>query len=263
VTFEARESSGYNGQPVELYLFVSGPQKWCYTSGDAEVVFAGDHYAPASISRGEIDMNGEDDQGSVEVELPRSSVVAEMFIPDLPVYPVYLAIRRYHLGDDEYQVFWTGEIASCAFKGSIATLSGLPISRALRRQVPSVTFQSQCNWPFFSVRCGLNKENHTQVATVAAISGDYISSEAFGEHPSGYFRSGWVEDVNGETHWITDHVNSTLTLMTPFRALRVGDIVNAYPGCNRTMAACRGLNNEANFCGFEFLPSKNPFVTGM
>jgi uncharacterized phage protein (TIGR02218 family) len=263
MTFDARESSGYSGQPVELYLFVCGSQKWCYTSGDAEAVYAGDHYVPDPISRGSIDMNGEDEQGNVTLELARTNAVAEMFIADLPVNPVYLMIRRYHRGDDEYQVFWTGEVVSCAFKGSKATLTGLPVSRVLRRQIPGPTFQAQCNWALFSERCGLSKANFMHLATISAISGIYITATAFGTHSSGYFRSGWVEDASGETHWITEHVMSTLTLMTPFRSLRVGSVVSVYPGCDRTMVACQAFGNRDNFCGFEFLPSKNPFVTGM
>lgn len=263
MTFDARESSGYSGQPVELYLFVCGSQKWCYTSGDTEVLYAGDHYVPDPISRGEIDMNGEDEQGNIELELVRTNPVAQMFIPDLPVNAVYLMVRRYHRGDDEYQVFWTGEISSCAFKGSTVTLAGLPVSRALRRQVPGLTFQGQCNWALFSERCGLHKTDFQVAATINAIAGVYIGAVAFAAHPSGYFRSGWIEDANGETHWITDHVGSTLTLMTPFRALSVGDTVYAYPGCDRTIAACKAYGNQARFCGFPFLPTKNPFVTGM
>jgi uncharacterized phage protein (TIGR02218 family) len=263
VVFDTRESSAHDGQPVELYLFTCGALKWCYTSGDAEVIYLGDHYLPESIARGPIDMNGEDEQGNIEVRLVRTNAIAAMFIPDLPTHTIYLAVFRYHRGDDEYQVFWTGEISSCSFKGSKVTLVGLPISRALRKQIPGVTFQAQCNWALFSGPCGLSKATYQVAATINAISGLYIGATAFGAHASGYFRSGWVETLSGETHWITDHVGSTLTLMTPFRSIVVGDIVYAYPGCDRTIAACKVYGNLLNYCGFPFLPTKNPFVSGM
>lgn len=263
MTFNERESSTYGGQPVEIYLFTCGTQVWCYTSGDVTVNHEDRQYVPTTISRGSVDMNGEDEQGGIEVTMVRSNQVAALFIADLPVHPVYLMVQRFHRGDDEYQAFWTGEIASCEFKGSTATLTGLPVSRALRRQVPGLTYQGQCNWALFSGCCGLSKASFMTTAVISYVDGITINSPAFGDHMSGYFRSGWVETPAGETHWITAHEGGVLTLLTPFRALHIGDTVYAWPGCDRTIEACKVFENLTHYCGFPFLPTKNPFTMGM
>jgi hypothetical protein len=51
--------------------------------------------------------------------------------------------------------------------------------------------------------------------------------------------------------------------LTPFRSLQPGDTVYAYPGCDRTLAACTAFGNTIHFCGFPFIPTKNPFVVGI
>ena len=263
MTYDERESSTHDGQPVELYLFSCGPQVWAYTSADLTVNHSDQQYVPETISRGSIDLNGEDEQGNLEITVTRTNPIAELFIADLPIHPVYLMIQRYHRGDAEFVVFWTGEISACEFKGSKATLTGLPISRALRRTIPGLTYQGQCNWALFSGQCGLVKAGYLCTATISYVEGVIIISPDFGAHASGYFRSGWVEKADGETHWITAHEGGVLTLMTPFRSLHIGDTVYAYPGCDRTLAACKAFDNLTHFCGFPFIPTKNPFVVGI
>ena len=40
----------------------------------------------------------------------------------------------------------------------------------------------------------------------------------------------------------------------------VGDTIYLYPGCDRTLATCTAkFGNSANFGGFPFIPTKNPF----
>ena len=267
MTFDTREQSTYGGAPVELYEFTCGVLSWRYTSADVSslpAVIGGDlPFVPAVISRGDIDQSDEDSQGSLEITVLRTCPVAQLFLPDLPAAPVKLTLWRMHRGDTDVIQSWAGEIAAVQFAGSTAKLTGIPVSRTLRRQVPGTTFQSQCNWVLFSPQCALAKASYKVVGTLTAVSGQTITAAAFGAHPDGYFNGGWVESLSGETHWIVQHVGNVLTLMTPFVAAAVGWTINAYPGCNRTIAACAAFGNLQHHCGFSFTPSNNPFVGGI
>lgn len=263
MTYDAREKSGYGGAPVELYRFICGARTWAYTSADVAQSHLGLSFVPEAIARGEIDASDEDSQGVLEITVPRTNEVAALFLPDLPPSPVLLEIYRLHRGDAEVVLFWSGEIGSAEFAGSRVRLAGAPVSRVLRKQLPPNSFQAQCNWALFSTQCGLDRFAYRQAATITAISGYTITAAAFGTHPDGYFRAGWVEIASGEKHWVTEHVGSVLTLMTPFRSLVVGDAVDAYPGCDRTIAACKAYSNLARYLGFPFVPTKNPFTTGV
>lgn len=263
MTFDAKERSRTGGAPVELYRFACGTGVWTQTSGDAEQVFQNETYQRETIVRGEIDQDGEDEQGQLELTLARTNPVAGLFIADLPVRPVTVQAFRLHRGDPEVLCFFSGEVASAEFAGSRVKLACLPASAAFRRRIPSNTFQGQCNWALYSGPCGLNKESYRVTAQVSAIEGLTIQSSAFGSYSSGYFTAGWVESESGETHWVTAHAGGTLTLMTPFRELRLGDRVYAFPGCDRTIAACKVFGNLAHFCGFPFIPTKNPFEVGI
>lgn len=263
MTYDAREKSGHDAAPVELFRFICGAHSWCMTSADQAQSYLGLTFAPEAIERGEIDESDEDAQGSLELTVPRTSPVAALFIADLPPAPVVLEVYRMHRGDAEVLLLWAGEIASAEFTGSQATLTGIPVGRVLRRALPPFTFQAQCNWALFSPGCGLDRNAYRQAATVSAVSGFTVTASAFGTHPDGYFRSGWLEDAAGEKHWITNHVGSVVTLQTPFRSLAVGDAVSAYPGCDRTITACVAFANVGRFLGFPYLPPKNPFETGV
>lgn len=263
MTFDAKEKSVYDGAPVEIYRFVCGGSVWTWTSGDTTQVYQGATYEPETIERGEIDQNGEDEQGQLELTVARTNPVADLFIADLPVRPVMLEAFRLHRGDAEVVRFFSGEVASAEFQGSRVKLVCLPASQAFRRRIPGNTFQTQCNWAHYSPACGVNKDLHRVTGTVTAIAGVTIQAAAFATQPNGYFTAGWVETAAGETHWVTAHAGAVLTLMTPFRELQIGDTVHAFRGCDRTITACKAFNNLARYAGFPFVPTRNPFDVGV
>lgn len=263
MSYDTRETSTYGGAPVEVYRFACGGQAWGLTSGDTGYTISGQDYVPAPIARGEIDASDEDAQGALEITLPRDHDIALLFVPGLPPHPVTLELFRFHRGDAEIIRPWSGEIVAVRFEGSVAHLTGLPVSRTLKRRIPCNTCQAQCNWALFSPECGLSKGAFAWPATLSAVSGSTITSPAFGAKPNGYFQAGWVENADGERHWITQHVGNVLTLFTPFRSIAAGAAVTAFPGCDRTIAACKSYGNLIHFNGYPFLPSKNVFVTGV
>jgi hypothetical protein len=44
------------------------------------------------------------------------------------------------------------------------------------------------------------------------------------------------------------------------QGLAAGTTVTLFPGCDHTLATCSGkFSNTANYGGFPFMPTKNPF----
>jgi hypothetical protein len=263
VTFAARETGVYTGAPLEVYLFTMGTLEWCYTRNDTAILLAGKNYQPETIDRGEIDLSGEDEQGSLELTLPRKNPLVVMFVPDLPIRPLMLTVYTGHQGEAEWRVLWTGEIASCEVKGSVATLTGLPISRVMRKMIPSNTFSGPCNWEWGSVGCGIDRETYRGMATVVLAEGLTVTAALFGAHPDGYYTGGWLEAADGEVHWITHHAAGVVTLMTPFRDLRNGQLISAFPGCQHTIAACKSFGNLVHYLGCPWTPTRNCFLVGI
>jgi uncharacterized phage protein (TIGR02218 family) len=263
MTVDARERSVCDGAPLELYEIVHGSTAWRYTSADTAVVYDGHTYTPATITRGEVAMTVEDDQGQLEITVPRTHPVAALYIPGLPLHPVTLTVYAGHQDEAEWVIAWSGEFLSCAFKGSAATLTALPVSRLLRRLVPATTYQAGCNWHLYSAQCGLDRADYVVEATLTSVSGATIEADAFDTFDDRYFRLGEIVGPDGDARWVEEHLGRVITLQAPLASLAVGDVVHAYPGCTRTRAACQAFDNYEHFLGFAFVPNKNPFVSGV
>jgi uncharacterized phage protein (TIGR02218 family) len=268
VTYDAKETSRHEGSPVELYRFTRGSTIYLYTSADTEQTDGSEVYTPTVISRNEIRQSQEDHSGNIEVRVPRDNAVAALFIAYVPSSSVGLTIRRYHRLDDdeEWIIAFIGEVLSTKYDAEASewVLTCGPVSEAFRRTIPIYLYQPQCNNALYSDACGVSKEAFKVTGTVSAIDGDTITSTAFGAFADGYFNAGYVQ--HGEdTRFIIDHVGNVLTLMNPFTDLDVSDSVDAYPGCDRTEAACGPLkfNNLENHLGFSRIPLKNPFDTSV
>ncbi len=269
MSYDAKEKSQYGGSPVELYKFVYGSNTSYFTSADKDQSYASHTYLHDVITRGEIDASDEDQQGMLEVTVPRTNAIADLFIPNMPIYPVTLTIYRFHRGDSEVVQLWMGEVASIAFTGSTVKLSCQPVGNVLRRNIPSTTYQAQCNWSLYSTQCGISKTSFAEVATVATVAAAVLTLTISSDRASGYFTNGFVVSSWNERVWVLAHTrlsssSAQLTLMTPFSAISAGAVVTVYAGCDRTLADCKNkFSNLPKFLGFPFIPTKNPFVTGI
>ena len=268
MSYDAKEKSQYGGSPVELYKFQIGSTLSYFTSADKDQTYASNTYLHDVITRSEIDASDEDQQGMLEVTVPRTNAIADVFVPNMPIYPVQLTIYRFHRGDAEVLQLWMGEVSGVSFSGSTVKLSCQPVGNVLRRQIPSTTYGAQCNWSLYSSQCGITASAYSDTGNVATVAGAVLTV-TMGDHPSGYFNNGFVLSAWGERTWILSHTrlsssSAQLTLMVPFSAIYAGAAVTVYAGCDRTTTDCKNkFNNLVKFLGFPYLPTKNPFVTGV
>ncbi|HKQ57529.1 MAG TPA: DUF2163 domain-containing protein [Candidatus Eisenbacteria bacterium] len=261
MTFDDREQSVHEGEPVECYRFAVGTTVYRWTSADADVTLSTGTYTPAVISRGSLVQSQEDSTDSLEVMVPRYNPIATLFMPYVPGSKVLLTVYRAHRGEEsEARPLFLGEVASVVVKDNEATLTCTPLVEALGRPVPSISYQPLCNWPLYGAGCGVNAADFRDAAVVGSVSGVTVVSSTFAAKPDGWYTNGWMEDPDGEVRFITAHVGNTITLMSPYPDLTAGDTVHVLAGCDRTEATCVAkFNNFVNFMGFPRLPDRNPF----
>lgn len=262
MSYDALEVSQYSGKPVELYRFTRGSTVWRFTDCDEPQTLSGEEYVSELVSRDEIDQSIEDWAGSINIMVPQDNPVATMFIPYLPIEPVGVTVYRRHRSDDETVPIFIGKIASAAFENGEAKLTAMPVGEALRRIVPSLTYQVPCNHALYSAGCGINKELFKETGPITAVSGDTIKCAAFASRANGWFTTGFAKLSNGDVRFIVAHTGDTITLMSPFPGAVVGDTITAYAGCNRTETTCETkFGNLVNHLGFARIPTINPYNT--
>lgn len=262
MSYAARETSTYSGEPFELYLFQSGADSWCLTSGDKARVYNGKTYTPETMERTEIDQNQEAKSGEITVTLPRTHELASRFVSYIPTSPVSLVIFRGHDGEAEVVPNFTGRVAKAEFT-DVCKLTVSSEADLLRKRVPCQRYQNQCNWVLFGAGCGVEKVNFCVNGTVASVNGDLVTSPVFAAKPSGWLAAGYFE-CGFDFRMILSHTGDTIRLIAGISGLKAGDTFSAYAGCDRTGATCKSkFDNLARFRGFDKIPWKNPFDGGL
>lgn len=260
MTYTTYEQSVADGQPVELYRFAQGINRWLYTSGQAPVDYLSETYQPLTLARGAIEQANEIHRNGIEITLPRDCPVAALFIAAPPEGIVSVTIYRKHLGDTEFITYWKGRVTAARFSGSVVQLKCEPIATSLKRVGLRARYQLLCRHVLYSASCGALRESYRVDGTVASVSGTQLTVAAAAGQANGYFVAGMLSSAAG-LRMITAHAGSSLTLAAPLISLKVGDAVSLFAGCDHTTAQCAGrFNNLDNFGGFPFIPVKNPFA---
>jgi uncharacterized phage protein (TIGR02218 family) len=262
MTYAIYEASAQDGQPVELYRFALGVEKWTFTSGQDKVVYQYEAYEPATIRRSGIEQGNEINRAGLDITLSRDSALASLFIASPPEGVVSVTIYRYHVTDtdNEVVVLWKGRVGGARLSGSELMLRCEPVATSLKRPGLRARYQLLCGHVLYSAGCGALKESFRVDGTVAAVSGAAVQVAAAASKPSGYFVAGMLQTDVG-ARMIVGHAGANLDLIAPLPGLAVGQDVRLYAGCDRSTSTCLNrFNNLANFGGFPYIPQKNPFA---
>ena len=111
MTFDARERSNFSGEPFELFRWSMGATTWLQAMRTPRLL-QGQIYAPAAVSRTEVDQNGETSSGNVTVTLDLDNPVAQLFREGPPSTPVSLIVTCGHDEETETACVFTGRIMS-------------------------------------------------------------------------------------------------------------------------------------------------------
>ena len=180
MTYDARERSRNDGQPVECYRFAQGDRLWLLTTADQPVTLPTGTYQPDVLVRGELRHNQEDGSGSLEITVPRGSSVAGPFILFVPSTRISLTVYRAHRGEESAaEVKFVGTVSSVVFDGSSAKVRCAPLQAAFTRTVPRQTFHAACAWALYGPGCGVDSGAFRDSVTLATVSGITLTSSDF------------------------------------------------------------------------------------
>lgn len=269
--FDALTSSRFSGRPIELYQFAFGPSNLDirrYTDAEFPVNFDDAVWSPIPIGRSILNNNGTLDKSAMEIMMPESMDIPQMFNAYAPAQEISVAILQGEAEDLDVQFLplWFGRVLSCGKTGIEAALACEPISSAFGRVGLRRHYQYMCPHMLYGKRCKADKLLATTGRVVYAIGGRDLTLTTALTNPDRYL-GGSVEwftpagllearTVLGITESAGRH---TLRLTGVTRELPVGGAVNVILGCKHTEEACAADHaNILNYGGMNWIPKKNP-----
>lgn len=263
MTYDARETSVHDGEPVELYRFAHGLAVYTYTSAESDRTYNGETYRSEQIDRGDVELTNEQARNQLEITMRAGASVPALFVSGPPASRVSITVYRYHAGDGETVVIWKGRVGAVEWSGSQAKLVCQSNFADLKRPAIRDLYSRACRHALYSPLCTVDRDAWVDDVAVSAVSGADVTLVASGR-ASGWYAGGYVQRANGERRMVRAHSGLVLTLLSAMPGLDVGETLQAYAGCDHTTGAagCAKFSNLDNFGGFVAIPTKNPFGGG-
>lgn len=269
--FDTLESSVEASRPVEVYSFALGADTFLYTSAEDEITVGAVTYGPEAISRTAIAQGDDDSDQPLEIEVPATNVFARKYISIVPGVRATVSIFRVQRDETPsltQALYYKGVVQSVAFpdNGHRAKIAARSIESEMSRPIPRFTYQSVCNNFLYDTGCGVNPDTYKHVGEVTDVDGNTITVSGASGFSSGYFNAGYVKPAGVQDfRLILDHTGDVLTLLLPFGENIVGASADVYAGCDHLIAGhCNTrFSNVGRHAGFAWVPSKNPFNSGI
>ncbi|WP_445364388.1 phage BR0599 family protein [Microbulbifer sp. ANSA003] len=264
MTFNDREISIADGQPVRLYEFALGPQRWLYTNAQLGVVHNLQTYISCpGISDDGIRQTGEASADLLTITAPLDFTLVSLYQVYPPSIPVSITVYDKHLGEDDALVVWVGEIADVTRRRDQLNLVCAPLSSRDTTGL-RLTWGRNCPHTLYGDDCGVDKELHRVDAVLAEVTGLTLVASEFAAFSDGHFSGGFVEwfATSGtlEQRGIDSHSGINITLLGGSLDLVPGLDLRAYPGCARVISVCDEKFNNSENCGaVPGLPGISPF----
>lgn len=262
MSFDTKEISEYSGEPQELFWFMRGVTDWAYTSGALPVDKFDLTFEPlAGLSRSSIKLANERSRNQMTVTMPRDAELVKQFVGIPPQEAIWLNLYQIHLGETDYSLAWQGKIRTVEFKGNYATVILDTLLATNKKSFLRHLYQNQCNHFTFDANCTLSEEDYSHAGTIDSVDG--VTIEVTDAQATDYYSAGQIKRSNGDRRFIVTDVEAggthTLTLLTPFEDLEVGEAVTLIGGaCKHTFETCP-VDNRSNYGGYPKVPRKNPF----
>lgn len=265
MVFAFNEISNYAGRPAYIFEFVRDGVAWRYTSADRDVVFNGNTHTAAAMKCGSIRQTGEPQSDEFTISGPATLPFTAAFLALPPSERVRATVRRFHLGDTDAAVRWSGFVDRIKRVSSAqADIICKGLTATLRRAGVRLPWQRQCPHALFDSSCKVNKAAYANSAVIESLNGLAIVAAGLAAAGEGRLQGGFIEwtTPDGFRAWraITAHGTNYAELLGGTVGLDVGTTVVAYPSCPRNADGCNSLfNNLSNFGGFRHLPSRSPY----
>lgn len=272
MTFGAFETSTESSRPIELYEIVLGTQTFFYTSAEDDIVISATTYIATPISRNKLAQGPEEANRVIEIEVPGTNEFARNYISSVPSERAVVTIKRVQRSDfpgPQVITLFEGFVKSVAFgsNGRKAKIAVQPSITAASRIMPRYTYQGSCNHVVYDERCQADDTSplFRLTGTVTAVSGALVTVAGASGFPDDWFTGGSAEALGGlDARLVLDHAGDVVTLLLPFPYAILGQPIILLAGCAHDINTCKiKFANVINYGGFAFVPTKNPFATGI
>lgn len=267
MTFEARELSVELGAPILLVTFSLGAKVWRFADADQDLTHAGQGFtAPrGGLALSRIQDSPEVRKNDLTLTVARDFPIAELWRVSPPTETVAVILQEIHQDETDDATAWLGHVGNLAWDAErgTAVLTLTPGSMAARSNGLRRLWQKGCPHVLYGPLCQLAKAAHQVAVTLTVNSGNALAGAGFAA--GGKFAGGFIEwtDADGITdrRFITDHTpgSSAVTILGQAPTLAVGTTVQAFEGCDHTLARCDELGNVDHYGGIPYFLGKNPF----
>lgn len=243
----------------ELYKFTLGSTVWCFTSGDRQESYDGRNYVPIAISRSSIEYKNDMSKDVLEITIDRKNDFAKKCLDD-EIY-AKVKLELFVKEDNQFNVYWNGRLSIVKTNKGVITLVFESNMSDLRRVGGRRKAQRTCDHALYGSRCRVNKDNFFISGIISSITSSGLVISECASKPNAYFSGGQVLFSDGISVYISQHIGANINLMRGKKSAKIGDSVNVYAGCDKSVSSCKTkFNNLNNFGGFPYMPTKNPFV---
>lgn len=255
-------------QEVELYEFTSNSAQFFLTPHEVDVDLDGNLYRSVPMARNDLALGAEAAKSALELRLPPNGDLVRHLLASSITGEVTSVTLRIGLGDTSVDYWsmsgtrWIGRVQNVEIHTDAAVIRCESAQVSLKRIGLRRLYSRKCSHVLYSAACGASPVSAS--ATVSDFTGSII--ELDGGVPgdvSGGLAGGWLQTPEGARHMIVSESAGGVELLYPV-AIAPGTDVLLTVGCDHTTATCEArFNNLDNYGGFPFIPSKNPFATGV
>lgn len=273
MSFDSNENSLESGSPVELYAISLGSDTFNFTSAEEETVVGVTTYDPIEVSRSEVSVSTEERTQTINFTMPYDHPFIQKYVNVVPGQRATLTILRQHRYDTPTPgtiTVFKGIVRSVAFTKNtqVATVAVMPLTGALGRSMPRFTYQGVCANVLFDTDCKVDAGTFEHVGNASVVNADLVTVDGLLAAKGANWAEGGYLQLVGGADWrlILSQSGDIVRLLLPFpsNASVLNTNVSAFAGCAHTIAVCKTkFNNVVNYGGFQFVPTKNIFETGL
>lgn len=254
---------------VELYAFEGASGNFYLTPHEFDVEIDGERYERCPIERSALALGAEAAKSALELKLPPDHALVRHLLQAAitgEATAVRLAVAR--LDDPWYDYWWPagtrwmGRVLGVEVADDAARIRCESAQVSLKRIGLRRLYSRACSHVLYSAACGATPI--AAWATVVQVLGRSVEFD--GGVPAavaGTLAGGWLETDTGARHMIVSESTEGVELLYPV-AIEVGTGVQLTAGCDHSTSTCQSrFDNLDNYGGFPFIPTKNPFSTGV
>lgn len=272
MTYDAFEKTTESGQPIEYYELILGTDVFRWTSAEDTQTVGGIDFLPIPIERSKIEQ-GPDTKGTLKLTVPGSNTFVRRYISVVPGTEATAKVFRFHRGDGgtpEVKQLFDGVVKAVRFRENAreAEIALDPRLAGANRAGPRFVYSGACNHVLYDDDCQVDDTDSSfrySTGVVTATDGRSITISGMNTFGDGWFDAGYVELIGAtDGRLILAQTGDDATLLLPFPDDIVGQQVTVFAGCAHDPDACANkFTNFERYGGFPFVPTLNPFDTGI